>query len=60
VVAVTVLALAAAFLFAISAFLQQRAAHTIVGADTASLRDAPGVTRLLRRLVRARPGWRVG
>ena len=42
-VAVTALALAAAFLFALSAFLQQRAARTIVGADTASLRDASGV-----------------
>jgi hypothetical protein len=58
--AVTVLALAAAFLFAMSAFLQQRAAHTIVGADTSSLRDAPGVKRLVGRLVRSKiwlAGW---
>jgi hypothetical protein len=53
-VAVTALALAAAFLFALSAFLQQRAARTIVGADTASLRDASGIKRLLSRLVRSR------
>ena len=50
-VAVTALALAAAVLFALSAFLQQRAA-SIIGADTASLRDASGVKRLLGRLVR--------
>jgi hypothetical protein len=59
-VAVTALALAAAFLFALSAFLQQRAARTIVGADTASLRDASGIKRLLSRLVRSRTwlaGW---
>jgi hypothetical protein len=58
-VAVTALALAAAFLFALSAFLQQRTARTIVGADTASLRDASGVTRLLSRSVRSRT-WLVG
>lgn len=58
-VAVTVLALAAAFLFALSAFLQQRAARTIVGSDTASLRDASGVKRLLGRLIRNRM-WLVG
>jgi ABC-type Fe3+ transport system permease subunit len=40
-IAVTALALAAAFLFALSAFLQQRAARTVVGDDTAP-RD-PGV-----------------
>ena len=51
-VAITALALAAAFLFALSAFLQQRAARMIIGADTASLRDASGVKRLLGRLVR--------
>jgi hypothetical protein len=58
--AVTALALTAAFLFALSAFLQQRAAHTIVGADTTSLRHAPGVKRLIGRLVRSRiwlAGW---
>ena len=31
---------------------QQRAASIIIGADTASLRDASGVKRLLGRLVR--------
>src|SRR6476661_4410238 len=51
-VAITALALAAAFLFALSAFLQQRAARMIIGADTASLRDASGVKRLLGRQVR--------
>jgi len=59
-VAVTALALAAAVLFALSAFLQQRAASIIIGADTASLRDASGVKRLLGRLVRNRTwltGW---
>ncbi|HYZ68318.1 MAG TPA: DMT family transporter, partial [Mycobacterium sp.] len=59
-VAVTALALAAAFLFALSAFLQQRTARTIIGADTASLRDAAGVTRLLAHSVRSRTwltGW---
>jgi hypothetical protein len=59
-VAVSVLALAAAFLFALSAFLQQRAAREVVGSDTASLRDAAGVKRLLGRLVRDRwwlAGW---
>jgi len=39
-------------LFALSAFLQQRASRMIIGADTASLRDASGVKRLLGRLVR--------
>jgi hypothetical protein len=58
-VAVTALALAAAFLFALSAFLQQRAARTVVGADTASLRNASGVKRLLTRLVRSR-SWLAG
>jgi hypothetical protein len=59
-VAVTVLALAAAFLFALSAFMQQRAARTIVGADAASLREAAGVKRLFGRLLRSRTwlaGW---
>ncbi len=58
-VAVNVLALAAAFLFALSAFLQQRAARTIIGTDTASLREAAGVKRLLSRLVRS-PMWLAG
>jgi len=59
-IAVTALGLAAAFLFALSAVLQQRAARTIVGADTTSLRDAAGVKRLLGHLVRSRTwlaGW---
>lgn len=58
--AVAALALAAAFLFALSAFLQQRTARTIVGADTASLREASGVKHLVGRLVRSRTwltGW---
>ncbi len=59
-IAVAALGLAAAFLFALSAFLQQRAARAIVGSDTASLRDASGVKRLFGRLVRSRTwltGW---
>jgi len=59
-VAVTALALAAAFLFALSAFMQQRAARTVVGTDAASLRDAAGVKRLFGRLLRSRTwlaGW---
>jgi len=58
--AVAALALAAAFLFALSAFMQQRAARTVVGTDAASLRDASGVTRLFSRLLRSRvwlAGW---
>jgi hypothetical protein len=58
--AVTALALAAAFLFALSAFMQQRAARTVVGADAVSLRDASGVKRLFGRLLRSRlwlSGW---
>ena len=57
-IAVTALGLAAAFLFALSAFLQQRAARAAVG-DTSTLRDASGVMRLLGRLVRNRT-WLVG
>jgi hypothetical protein len=57
-IAVTALGLAAAFLFALSAFLQQRAARAAVG-DTSTLRDAAGVMRLLGRLVRNRT-WLVG
>jgi drug/metabolite transporter (DMT)-like permease len=59
-VAVTALALTAAFLFALSAFLQQRAARTVIAGDTGSLRNASGVKRLLGRLVRSREwlaGW---
>src|SRR5690242_2482501 len=58
--AVAALALAAAFLFALSAFMQQRAARTVVGTDAASLRDASGVKRLFDRLLRGRmwlAGW---
>ncbi len=57
-IAVTALGLAAAFLFALSAFLQQRAARAAVG-DTSTLRDASGVMRLLGRLMRNRT-WLVG
>ena len=59
-VAVTALGLTAAFLFALSAFLQQRAARAIVGSDTASLREASGVKHLFGRLVQSRTwltGW---
>lgn len=58
-IAVTVLGLAAAFLFALSAFIQQRKAREVVGADAASLRDVSGVTRLFGRLARSRT-WLVG
>jgi hypothetical protein len=57
-IVVTALGLAAAFLFALSAFLQQRAARAVVG-DSSTLRDASGVMRLLGRLVRNRT-WLVG
>jgi hypothetical protein len=57
-IAVTALGLAAAFLFALSAFLQQRAARAAVG-DTSTLHDASGVMRLLGRLVR-NGTWQVG
>ena len=57
-IAVTALGLVAAFLFALSAFLQQRAARAAVG-DTSTLRDASGVMRLLGRLMRNRT-WLVG
>lgn len=58
-VAVTALGLAAAFLFALSAFLQQRAAHAVVGSDTASLQQASGVKRMFGRLVQSKT-WLVG
>ena len=58
-IAVTALGLAAAFLFALSAFLQQRAARAAVGEDISTLRDASGVVRLLGHLVRNRT-WLVG
>lgn len=59
-IAATVLGLAAAFIFAVSAFLQQRAAHQTLGGDTASLRRAAGIKRLFGGLVRSRTwlaGW---
>lgn len=58
-VAVTVLATAAAFLFALSAFLQQGAARAVIGADIGSLRDAAGIRHLFGRLARSRP-WFIG
>jgi hypothetical protein len=58
-IAATALGLAAAFIFAASAFVQQRTARAVVGADAASLRNASGVKRLLSRLVRTR-AWLVG
>jgi len=58
-IAVTALGLAAAFLFALSAFLQQRAARAAIGEDVSTLRDASGVVRLLGHLVR-NPTWLVG
>jgi hypothetical protein len=58
-IAVTALGLAAAFLFALSAFLQQRAARAAIGEDVSTLRDASGVVRLLGHLVRNRT-WLVG
>jgi hypothetical protein len=59
VIVVTVLGLAAAFLFAISAFIQQRAAREVLGGDTASLRRSSGVERLMRKLVLS-PTWLAG
>ena len=58
-IVVTALGLAAAFLFALSAFLQQRAARAAIGEDVSTLRDASGVVRLLGHLVRNRT-WLVG
>src|ERR1700716_2299646 len=58
-IAVTALGLAAAFLFALSAFLQQRAARAAIGEDISTLRDAAGIVQLLRQLVRNRT-WLVG
>jgi hypothetical protein len=58
-IAVTALGLTAAFLFALSAFLQQRAARAAIGEDISTLRDASGVVRLLGHLVRNRT-WLVG
>jgi hypothetical protein len=58
-IAATGLGLTAALLFALSAFLQQRAAHEAMAADTASLRRASGVKRLFGGLLRSRT-WLVG
>jgi drug/metabolite transporter (DMT)-like permease len=58
-IAATALGLAAALLFALSAFLQQRAAREAVDGDTHSLRESSGVKRLLGGLLRSRT-WRVG
>jgi hypothetical protein len=58
-IAVSVLGLVAAFLFALSAFIQERAARRVMGTHTASMRDASAVKRLLGRLVRSR-SWLVG
>jgi hypothetical protein len=58
-IAATALGLAAAFIFAVSAFLQQRAAHETMGGDTASLRQASGIKRLFGSLLRSRT-WLVG
>ena len=55
----TALGLASALIFAVSAVLQQRAAHQGLSGDAASLRDISGVRRLLGRLVRSRT-WLVG
>ncbi|MCV7220114.1 DMT family transporter [Mycolicibacterium elephantis] len=56
----TVLGLAAAFLFALSAFLQQRAARRATGGDTSIVMQARGLRRLAHRLPRSRTwlrGW---
>jgi hypothetical protein len=58
----TLLGLLAAFLFALSAFLQQRAARESVGDHTVSLRESSEVRRLARMLPRSRTwlrGWLV-
>jgi drug/metabolite transporter (DMT)-like permease len=55
-----VLGVVAAFLFALSAFLQQRAARETVGGHTVSLRESADVKRLAHRLPRSRTwlrGW---
>lgn len=57
-----ILGLAAAFLFALSAFLQQRAARETVGGHSLSLKEPEEVKRLARRLPRSRTwlrGWAV-
>jgi hypothetical protein len=57
-VVVCALGLTAAFLFAFSAVLQQRAARRVAG-DDAALRGSKGVTRLAGGLVRSRT-WMAG
>ena len=58
-IAATALGLAAAFAFAASALLQQRAAHRSLGGNAAALRGAAGVRRLFGDLVRSRT-WLLG
>ncbi|WP_099021845.1 DMT family transporter [Mycolicibacterium palauense] len=58
--AAVALGVTAAFLFALSAFLQQRAAHAVTGGDAAALRHRAGLGRLFHGLVRSRTwfaGW---
>lgn len=57
--AVAAVGLTAAFLFALSAFLQARAARAAVGGDPSSLRESSGVNQLVRRLARSRT-WLIG
>lgn len=57
-IAVACLGILAAFLFALSAVLQQRAAREAIG-DVAELRDSSGVKRLFGNLIRSR-AWLVG
>jgi hypothetical protein len=59
-IAATAVGLAAAFVFALSALLQQRAARRSLGGDVGALRHAAGVRRLFGALVRSRTwlaGW---
>ena len=56
------LGLSAAFLFALSAFLQQRAARQALGGDTSVVMESSGLKRLARKLPRSRTwlrGWLV-
>ncbi len=57
-IAVALLGLLAALLFALSAVLQQRAAREAIG-DVAELRDSSGVKRLFGNLIRSR-AWLAG
>lgn len=58
-IAATALGLTAAFVFAVSAVLQQRAAHRGLDGDAVLLRRASGVRRLFGHLVRS-PTWLAG